>query len=61
MTRTEGGVSNIWRYPLDGHAPRHVTRFTSDLISNFAVSGDGTLAVFRGRTSMAAVLIRDLR
>ena len=58
------GTINIWRFPLDGSAPRPVTSFTSEDIFNFRWSRDGkTLAVSRGTISSDVVLIRsrDLR
>jgi Tol biopolymer transport system component len=60
--KTIGGVSNIWRRPLDGGEPKQVTAFTSQRITSFAVSRDGKrLALARGTTSSDVVLIRDLK
>jgi Tol biopolymer transport system component len=54
------GTTNIWRFPLDGSAPRPVTTFTSDDIFNYRWSRDGkTLAVSRGTNSSDVVLIRS--
>jgi hypothetical protein len=48
--------------PLDGGEPKQVTSFTSDQITNFAVSPDGErLALARGKTTRDAVLMRDLK
>ena len=60
--KTVGGVSNIWRRPLDGGEPKQLTAFTSLRITSFAVSRDGSrLALARGSSSSDVVLIRDLK
>jgi len=60
--KTTGGVSNIWRLPLDGGEAKPVTAFTSQRITSFAVSRDGKrLALARGSTSSDVVLMRDLK
>ena len=60
--KTVGGVSNIWRWPLDGGEPKQLTNFTSQRITTFAPSRDGKrLALARGTTSSDVVLIRDLK
>jgi Tol biopolymer transport system component len=52
------GVTNVWRFPLDGSAPRPVTTFTSEQIMNYRWSRDGkTLALSRGTYSTDVVLI----
>ena len=52
------GTSNLWRFPLDGSAPRAVTTFTSEQIIFYRWSQDGkTLAVSRGTHSADVVLI----
>ena len=52
------GVSNLWRFPLDGSAPRAVTTFTSEQIISYRWSQDGkTLAMSRGTYSADVVLI----
>jgi len=54
------GVGNLWSQPIDGSAPKQITNFTSDLISNFALSRDGKrLAISRGNSSLDVVLIKD--
>jgi Tol biopolymer transport system component len=59
---TRGGVSNIWRLPIDGRPSTQLTDFKSDLIFRFAWSRDGKeLALARGMLSRDIVLIRDLR
>jgi Tol biopolymer transport system component len=60
--KTTGGVSNVWRRPLDGGEPTLVTSFTTERITSFAVSRDGKrLALARGTTSSDVVLMRDLK
>jgi Tol biopolymer transport system component/DNA-binding winged helix-turn-helix (wHTH) protein len=55
---TADGVSNLWLQPLEGGAPRQMTRFTSDNIYRFAVSKDGKRAAFeRGVENSDVVLI----
>ena len=39
--QTVGGVSNIWRRPLDRSAAEPVTAFTCERITSFAVCRDG--------------------
>jgi Tol biopolymer transport system component len=52
------GASNLWRFPLDGSAPRPMTTFTSEQILNYRWSRDGkTLAMSRGTLSADVVLI----
>ena len=52
------GPVNLWRFPLDGSAPRPVTTFTSEQILNYRWSRDGkTLAMSRGTLSADVVLI----
>lgn len=50
---TRDGISNLWRYPLDGSAPTPVTNFTDESlprIINFSVSPSGDqIALTRGR------------
>jgi len=60
--KTMGGVSNVWRRPLDGAEPKPLTAFTSQRITSFAVSRDGKkLALARGTASSDVVMIRDLK
>ena len=59
---TLSGVSNLWRQPLDGSAPKQITNFKSDLIYNFAYSRDGRdLALSRGIHTRDAVLISEAK
>jgi TolB protein len=58
---TNDGISNIWKQPLDGSAPRQLTHFNSDRIFSFAWSKDGRhLAVARGTVASDVVLVRNL-
>jgi Tol biopolymer transport system component len=60
-SKTIGGVSNVWRLPIDGGEPKQLTSFTSLRITSFALSRDGKrLALARGSTRSDVVLIRDL-
>jgi Tol biopolymer transport system component len=56
--------SDIWVQPLDGGAPRQLTRFPSDgrQVADFAWSADGQqIAVARSTSSTNIVLFRGLR
>ncbi len=57
----EKGVDNLWVQSLDGSARRQLTHFTSERISGYAYSKDGTrLAVGRGHADSDAVLLRSV-
>ena len=57
---TRNGVSNIWGQPIDGKAPKQLTKFQSDHIYRFAWSPDGKkLACERGFYLNDVVLISD--
>jgi Tol biopolymer transport system component len=59
---SRGGVSNIWRQPLDGGAPKQITHFTSGQIVGFAWSRNGKwLSLARGETSSDVILLSDFR
>jgi len=59
-TDTQGGVSNLWRLPLDGSRPTQISDFKSDTIRYFSYSRDGRqLALSRGNITRDAVLISD--
>ncbi|MCM3874029.1 MAG: hypothetical protein ND895_25355, partial [Pyrinomonadaceae bacterium] len=59
---TQGGVSNIWRQPLNGGEPVQLTNFTTGRIFNFDWSRDGKwLALARGSVTSDVVLISQLR
>ncbi|MEW6734422.1 MAG: winged helix-turn-helix domain-containing protein [Acidobacteriota bacterium] len=54
------GISNIWRLPLDGDAPKPLTDFRENQIFNFEWSRDGKhLACTRGIATSDVVLIKD--
>ena len=56
---TRGGVSDIWRQPLSGGAPKQLTHFPSGKIYNFAWSTDGKfLAAARGSVTADIVLLK---
>ena len=62
MKSDQGGVGNLWLQSIDGAGQKQITNFTSDLISNFAISRDGKrLAISRGNTTLDVVLIKDFR
>ncbi len=53
------GISDVWRQPLAGGAPKQLTHFTSDLIATIAWSGDGkTLVASRGTRSADIILLK---
>jgi serine/threonine protein kinase/Tol biopolymer transport system component len=59
FTITRGAVSDIWRQPLSGGAPKQLTHFPSGLIYNFVWSGDGkTLVATRGNRTADIVLLK---
>jgi Tol biopolymer transport system component/DNA-binding winged helix-turn-helix (wHTH) protein len=60
--KQQGNVSNVWMQPLDGGAPRALTKFEDQFIWNFAPSPDGKqLALSRGSSVSDIVLLRDFR
>lgn len=59
---TRNGAYNIWAQPLDGRAPRQLTRFTTDQIFAYSWSRDGwRLACARGSQNSDVVLIDGIR
>jgi Tol biopolymer transport system component len=59
-TVREKGIDNLWLQPLDSSPYRQVTHFTSEKISQFAYSVDGSqFAIQRGHTESDVVLLRD--
>jgi serine/threonine protein kinase/Tol biopolymer transport system component len=59
---TRGGVTDIWRQPLSGGAPKQLTHFPSGLIYNFAWSTDGkSLAAARGNVTTDIVLLKSAK
>ncbi|HEX6729217.1 MAG TPA: protein kinase [Pyrinomonadaceae bacterium] len=62
LKTTQSGGENILLQPIDGGNAQPVTKFTSGLISAFAVSRDGRrLAISRGESSLDVVLIKNFR
>ena len=58
----EKEASNIWEQPLNGGAPRQLTRFNSGRIFDFHWSRDGKrLLMCRGEVISDVVLLSDLR
>jgi hypothetical protein len=56
--------ADLWIQPLDGGAPRQLTRFEDDarVIADFAWSGNGArLAVARAVTTNDIILFRGLQ
>ncbi len=59
---SQGGMTNIWSFPLDDKPPKQLTDFKTEQIYNFAWSSDGkNLVLARGTTTSDVVLIRDFR
>ena len=60
--KDSGGVSNIWRQPLEGGPPKQITSFSADQITDFAWSYDGRQLAFRRHvTSSNAILVSNVR
>ena len=56
------GVSNIWRQPISGGAPKQLSNFRDLRIWNFAWSRDGKrIALSRGSAERDVLLIKDFR
>ena len=55
------GILNVWSQPLDGGAPKELTNFKSEFVSNFAISRDGKIATYRFSATRDIVLIKDFR
>jgi serine/threonine protein kinase/Tol biopolymer transport system component len=56
---THGGISDLWRQPLSGGAPKQLTHFSSGLIYSFAWSGDGkSLVAARGTRTADIILMK---
>ena len=55
------GILNVWSQPLDGSAPKQLTNFKSEFVSNFAISRDGKIATYRFSATRDIVLIKDFR
>jgi serine/threonine protein kinase len=55
------GILNVWSQPLDGSAPKQLTKFKSEFLNSFAISRDGKIAAFRYSATRDIVLIKDFR
>jgi Tol biopolymer transport system component len=55
-----GGIDNLWGQPIDGGAPKQLTRFDEGKIFAFGWLKDGSLAMSRGVITADVVLIKDL-
>ena len=56
------GVANLWSLSIEGGVPRQLTRFSSEIIYNFALSRDGKqFVISRGTSSSDIILIKDFR
>lgn len=59
---TRAGVSNLWRQPIDGGAPKQLTAFKSDQIFSYDWSRDGRLLAYeRGLETSDVVLISSFQ
>jgi eukaryotic-like serine/threonine-protein kinase len=56
VARREGAL-NIWMQPIDGSAPRPLTKFKHNELLSFGLSRDGELVYSRGNWSKDAVLM----
>jgi Tol biopolymer transport system component len=59
--KSDRGVGNLWRQPIDGGPAAQLTSFTAEEIFDFALSREGQLAISRGRSLSDVVLIRNFR
>jgi Tol biopolymer transport system component len=55
-----GGIDNLWGQPIEGGAPKQLTRFDEGKIFAFGWLKDGSLATSRGVITADVVLIKDL-
>ena len=55
-----GGIDNLWGQPIDGGAPKQLTKFDEGKIFAFGWLKDGSLAMSRGVITADVVLIKDL-
>ena len=61
-SQTQDGVSNIWSLPVDGGEPKQLTDWKSERIFTFDwLSGKGSLATSRGKTTTDLVLIENIK
>jgi len=60
--QTKDGISNLWKYPIDGGAAQPMTHFKEDEIFAFAPSRENaSIALVRGSTMEDVVLIQGNR
>jgi len=55
------GILNVWSKPVDGSAPKQLTKFKSEFVTSFAISQDGRIAAYRFSATRDIVLIKDFR
>jgi serine/threonine protein kinase/Tol biopolymer transport system component len=55
-----GGIDNLWGQPIDGGAPKQLTKFDEGKIFAFGWLKDGSLVTSRGVITSDVVLIKDL-
>lgn len=55
-----GGFDNLWGQPIDGGAPKQLTKFDESKIFAFGWLKDGSLVASRGVITSDVVLIKDL-
>ena len=55
------GILNVWSQSLEGGAPKQLTNFKSEFVSNFAIASDGKIATYRWSATRDIVLIKDFR
>ena len=55
-----GGIDNLWGQPIDGGAPKQLTKFDEGKIFAFGWLKDGSLATSRGVITSDVVLLKDL-
>jgi Tol biopolymer transport system component len=54
-----GGIDNLWGQPLDGGAPKQLTKFDEGKIFAFGWLKDGSVVASRGVLASDVVLIND--
>jgi len=55
-----GGIDNLWGQPIEGGAPKQLTKFDEGKIFAFGWLKDGSVVASRGVITSDVVLIRDL-
>ena len=55
-----GGIDNLWGQPIDGGAPKQLTKFEEGKIFAFGWLKDGSLVTSRGVITSDVVLIKDV-